>query len=168
MRNRRFLPLFLNINEIKSLSSFETAKFSCLILSCASKSSEVKLTINGRLLIFTCTRLTNESDLVSIIKNLLDNAIRYTPNGGQVDLSVFKQNNNVILEIEGNGFGIPQKERERVFDAFYRILGNDAQGTGLGLSIVKMILNRLGGRIDLLDSVNFPSGLLVRVYLPSH
>ena len=108
----------------------------------------------------------NEADLICIIRNLIDNAIRYTPNGGQIDLSVSKESNNVILEIEDSGHGIPDNEKERVFDAFYRILGNESQGSGLGLSIVKTILNRLGGSITLLDSDNLPSGLKVRVYLP--
>ncbi len=105
----------------------------------------------------------NESDLVSIIKNLVDNAIRYTPEGGQIDLSVMSVADNVILEIEDSGYGIPEKERERVFDAFYRILGSESQGSGLGLSIIENILNRIGGSIMLLDSDHFPSGLKVRV-----
>jgi len=108
----------------------------------------------------------SEMDLLSIIKNLVDNAIRYTPNGGQVDLSVIKETNNVILEIEDSGCGIPDAEKERVFDAFYRILGNDSQGSGLGLPIVKTILDRIGGAIMLSDSDNFPSGLKVQVNLP--
>jgi len=108
----------------------------------------------------------SEMNLLSIIKNLVDNAIRYTPNGGQVDLSVIKETNNVILEIEDSGCGIPDAEKERVFDAFYRILGNDSQGSGLGLPIVKTILDRIGGAIMLSDSDNFPSGLKVQVNLP--
>ena len=108
----------------------------------------------------------SEMDLLSIIKNLVDNAIRYTPNGGQVDLSVIKETKNVILEIEDSGCGIPDAEKERVFDAFYRILGNDSQGSGLGLPIVKTILNRIRGSITLSDSDNFPTGLKIRVNLP--
>lgn len=108
----------------------------------------------------------NEADLICLIKNLIDNAIRYTPDGGQIDLSLSKELNYLVLEIEDNGHGIPEVERERVFDAFYRILGNDSQGSGLGLSIVKIILLRVGGQITLLDSDNFVSGLKVKVYLP--
>jgi signal transduction histidine kinase len=72
----------------------------------------------------------------------------------------------VVLEIEDSGDGIPDNEKERVFDAFYRILGNESQGSGLGLSIVKTILNRLAGNITLINSDNFKSGLKVSVYLP--
>lgn len=108
----------------------------------------------------------NEADLICIVKNLLDNAISYTPNGGQIDLSISKESNNVIFEIEDSGQGIPDNDKERVFDRFYRILGNNSQGSGLGLSIVKTIINRVEGKIVLLDSDNFTSGLKVRVYLP--
>ncbi|MDI1300006.1 ATP-binding protein [Methylotenera sp.] len=108
----------------------------------------------------------NEADLICLIKNLIDNAIRYTPDGGQIDLSISKELNDLVLEIEDSGHGIPEAERARVFDAFYRILGNDSQGSGLGLSIVKSILLRAGGRIALLDSDSFVSGLKVKIYLP--
>lgn len=108
----------------------------------------------------------NETDLISIIKNLIDNAIRFTPKNGQIDLSVIKKAKAVILEIEDSGPGISDGEKERVFDTFYRVLGNDSQGSGLGLSIVKTILIRIGGDITLLDSDSFSSGLKVRVYIP--
>jgi two-component system OmpR family sensor kinase len=108
----------------------------------------------------------NEADLICIVRNILDNAIRYTPNGGQIYLSVHNDFSHVVLEIEDSGDGIPDNEKERVFDAFYRILGNESQGSGLGLSIVKTILNRLAGNITLINSDNFKSGLKVSVYLP--
>jgi two-component system OmpR family sensor kinase len=108
----------------------------------------------------------HEADLVCLIKNLIDNAIRYTPKGGQIDLSINQTLSQWVLEIEDSGPGIPEAERARVFDAFYRILGNDVQGSGLGLSIVKTILDRVGGRVTLLDSDSFVSGLKVKVVLP--
>ena len=109
--------------------------------------------------------LANELDLVAIVKNLVDNAIRYTPDGGCIDLSVVDEPNHVILEIEDSGVGIPERERERVLDPFYRVLGSDQTGSGLGLSIVKTIAERLQGRIELSDSSQFPQGLKARVVL---
>lgn len=109
--------------------------------------------------------LANELDLVAIVKNLVDNAIRYTPDGGRIDLSVVDEPNHVILEIEDSGVGIPEEERERVLDPFYRVLGSDQTGSGLGLSIVKTITERLQGRIELSDSSQFPQGLKARVVL---
>jgi two-component system, OmpR family, sensor kinase len=109
--------------------------------------------------------LANELDLVAVVKNLVDNAIRYTPDGGRIDLSVVDEPNHVILEIEDSGVGIPEEERERVLDPFYRVLGSDQTGSGLGLSIVKTITERLQGRIELSDSSQFPQGLKARVVL---
>lgn len=108
----------------------------------------------------------NEADLICVIKNLLDNAVNYTPNGGKINLNTFKSSSYLVIEVEDNGRGIPDNEKEKVFDAFYRILGNNFQGSGLGLSIVKAIINRVDGYITLLDSQSFTSGLKVSVYLP--
>lgn len=109
-----------------------------------------------------------EIDLKTIVKNLVENAIRYTPHSGQVDLSVQKTAKNIVLKIQDNGPGIPKTERERVFDPFYRVIGNDEVGSGLGLSIVKTIADRLGATVTLNDcngSVH-SRGLLVTVIFP--
>ena len=90
-----------------------------------------------------------EIDLKTLIKNLLDNAIRYTPCNGKIDLHIRSFMGKSILQIEDSGPGIPDDERERVFDPFYRILGNDEVGSGLGLSIVKTIADRLGAVVTL-------------------
>lgn len=81
----------------------------------------------------------SEVDLVTLVKNLVDNAIRYTPAGGGVDLSVSTADGVTILAVEDNGPGIPEPAREQVFDPFYRVLGSDQIGSGLGLSIVRTI-----------------------------
>jgi two-component system, OmpR family, sensor kinase len=103
-----------------------------------------------------------ELDLIVMIKNLVDNAIRYTPDGGKIDLSLTQNQGKVVLRITDNGPGIPEAERERVFDPFYRVLGNEQTGSGLGLSIVKAIAVRMGAEIQL-DSVKGHSGLCVTV-----
>jgi two-component system OmpR family sensor kinase len=91
--------------------------------------------------------LVNENDLICIVKNLVDNAIRYTPVGGRVDLSAIKTDNAIKLLIEDTGAGISEAERKRVFDPFYRVLGNDEIGSGLGLSIVATIVARVGASV---------------------
>lgn len=108
---------------------------------------------------------SNEMDLMAIVKNLVDNAIRYTPDGGRIDLSVIDEPSRVILEVEDNGVGTPEAERERVLDPFYRVLGSEQTGSGLGLSIVKTIAERLRGKILLNDATQFPQGLKVRIVL---
>ncbi len=74
-----------------------------------------------------------------MIGNLLDNAIRYTQHGGQVTVRVTAGTDAVVLSVEDNGPGIPEQERERVFERFYRVLGTGTEGCGLGLAIVREI-----------------------------
>ncbi|MFV3308820.1 ATP-binding protein [Pseudomonas sp. NY15181] len=100
-----------------------------------------------------CQVAANELDLQALVKNLVDNAVRYTPPGGKVDLLVSRQGDRVVLQVRDTGPGIPESERERVFDAFYRVPGNPEIGSGLGLSIVKAIAARIGAtvRLDFTD-----------------
>jgi len=93
--------------------------------------------------------VANEVDVITLVKNLVDNAIRYTPAGGRVDLSVFAANGVTALVVEDSGPGIPETERGRVFDPFYRVLGSDEIGSGLGLSIVQAISARVGASVRL-------------------
>lgn len=106
-----------------------------------------------------------ELALFTLVRNVVDNAIRYTPEGGQVDLQVHAHARQVVLEVEDNGPGIPADERERVLDPFYRVLGTEQPGSGLGLSIVWTLAQRLGGRLELCDATNYPHGLKVRLTL---
>ncbi|RON39236.1 two-component sensor histidine kinase [Pseudomonas frederiksbergensis] len=110
--------------------------------------------------------LIDETDLMTLIKNLVDNAIRYTPEGGRIDLSVVMDQGAARLQIKDSGPGIALEERARVFDPFYRSLGTDEAGSGLGLSIVQAIAQRTGARIDLgfTDEVEH-RGLSVSVWL---
>lgn len=106
----------------------------------------------------------NELDLIAVVKNLVDNAIRYTPEGGRVDLSVSVVDGGVALRVQDTGPGIPLVERDRVFDPFYRTMGNGQIGSGLGLSIVQTIVRRAGAniRLDFSDTKK-GSGLSVTV-----
>jgi len=107
--------------------------------------------------------LAHEVDVYTLVRNLLDNAIRYTPEGGRVDLAVSQDGPHAILEVEDSGVGIPVAERQRVLDPFYRVLGSEQIGSGLGLSIASTVAQRLGGRLELLDATQFAQGLKVRV-----
>lgn len=90
-----------------------------------------------------------ELDLYTLLRNLADNAIRYTPEGGRVDLWAYNRMGQPILEVSDSGPGIPEEERERVFDPFYRIPGSQGTGSGLGLAIVRSIAERSGATISL-------------------
>jgi two-component system OmpR family sensor kinase len=108
----------------------------------------------------------NETDLLILVRNLVDNAIRYTPHGGRIDLSVERVQEAAILQVKDSGPGITAEEQSRVFDPFYRCLGTDEAGSGLGLSIVKAIADRMGTRVRLsyADEMN-KRGLCVSVEL---
>jgi two-component system OmpR family sensor kinase len=112
---------------------------------------------------------TSESDLATMLKNLVDNAIRYTPPGGRIDLSVQTEHGVTSILIDDTGPGIPAAERERVFDRFYRVLGSGQSGSGLGLSVVQTIAARLGARVTLGDAPWVPgeTGLRVAVVFPA-
>ncbi len=83
--------------------------------------------------------LGNEIALGILIRNLVDNAIRYTPSRGAVTVAIINTNNAITLRVTDTGAGIPIELHERVFDRFYRILGTTQTGSGLGLAIVKQI-----------------------------
>lgn len=108
-----------------------------------------------------------ELDLFTLLSNLVDNAIRYTPPGGRVDLSVHRGQGLATLSIQDNGPGIPLAERDKVLQPFYRLLGNDQTGSGLGLSIVQTIAQRMGAdmQLDFSDPERH-SGLRVEIRLP--
>lgn len=87
--------------------------------------------------------------LALLIGNLLDNAIKYSPPGAQVDVTVNLIGDRAMLCVRDHGPGIPEGERDRVFGRFYRIKGNTEPGSGLGLSIVRSICDILGAEIRL-------------------
>ena len=90
--------------------------------------------------------------LYTLVRNLIDNAIRYTPTGGSVFVSVRKEPSAIVFEVGDTGPGIPADERARVFDRFYRLPGSDAEGSGLGLAIVRQIAQAHGGEVSLGDA----------------
>lgn len=111
--------------------------------------------------------VTGHQDSLSILlRNLLDNAIRYTPEGGNVRISLAGENGSITMCIADSGPGVPEKERERIFDRFIRLAGQETSGSGLGLSIVQRIAELHQARIRLGEStlggleicVRFPAG----------
>lgn len=103
-------------------------------------------------------------DLVLLARNLLDNAIKYTPAGGHIDIRLETSADQVLLLIDDNGPGIPPEERGRVFDRFYRIEGNTQHGSGLGLAIARAVAQRHGATITLEDAPD--GGLRAKVSFP--
>jgi two-component system, OmpR family, sensor kinase len=105
--------------------------------------------------------------IASMIRNLLDNALRYTPSGGRVDIGVHGADGVAVLQVEDTGPGLAADDLERVFEPFYRGSEPQGDGSGLGLSIVKRTVERLGGTIALENIAGSDrTGLRVTVHLP--
>jgi len=106
--------------------------------------------------------------VATMIRNLLDNAVRFTPQGGRVDIGVYREGNEAVVQIEDTGPGIPSGDIDRIFEPFFRGSRPAEDGTGLGLSIVKRIVDRLGG-IVVLENISDrpPKGLRATVRLPA-
>ncbi len=88
-------------------------------------------------------------DIQMLLRNAISNAIRYTPIGGRVDIRIYTVATFACIEITDNGMGIPDTELSRVFDPFYRVLGQVEAGSGLGLTIIQEIAHRYHGRVTL-------------------
>ncbi|THC44511.1 ATP-binding protein [Massilia sp. Mn16-1_5] len=100
-----------------------------------------------------------------LLRNLVENGVKYTPNGGTVDIAVRAAKDSVEVVVEDSGPGIPPEERERVFDRFYRVAGSEAAGSGLGLAIIKAIAERHGASLKL-DKSERLGGLAATVRFP--
>ena len=103
--------------------------------------------------------IADESALYSIVNNLIDNAIKYSPSNSEIEIHLTKKSTETILEIKDNGIGIDDTEKAKVFSKFYRI-GNEetrnSKGTGLGLYIVKNLVRMYDGKIEIKN--NLPKG----------
>jgi len=108
-----------------------------------------------------------EASLFCLVRNLVHNAVHYVPQGGSVTIAFRQTGDRLSLCVADNGPGIPEAERGRVFDPFYRVLGTQQTGTGLGLAICKTIADRYGCAIalDWTDS-QAQKGLSVTVDMP--
>lgn len=106
----------------------------------------------------------DQAMLSVLVRNLVDNAIKYTPKGGKIEVRVVRRADRLVLGVADNGPGIPPEDRPKVFDRFYRRLGSASPGSGLGMSIVKRVteLHRAHVRLE----TSPLGGLLVEVIFP--
>lgn len=107
----------------------------------------------------------NLTALSILVRNLVDNAIRYTPEGGQVAIDVIPAEKHTTLRVSDNGPGIPPELRSRVFERFFRVLGNKSPGSGLGLAIVNQIANLHHAEVKL-GAPAEGTGLVIDVVFP--
>lgn len=117
------------------------------------------------------SQVTANAHLLSLVlDNLVDNAIKFTPRGGEVSVQARGAGDRVVIEVADTGCGIPDVDQLRVFERFYQVdavrtgTGNDKRGTGLGLSIVRHAVSAMGGSVSLASKAG--EGTRVMVELP--
>lgn len=128
---------------------------------------------HGHTMTFTCEEnmpdvMGDRDRIEQVVANIVSNAVKYTPNGGKIDISAGVDGKMVFVRVTDNGIGIPEKDLPRLFDRFYRVdkaRSRESGGTGLGLSIAREILNQHKGDI-VIDSV-YGEGTVVRITLPA-
>lgn len=106
--------------------------------------------------------------MIQVITNLVDNAVKYTPEGSSIIIKSYQKDGQAIIEVSDNGPGIPDEAKDKVFQMFYTTGHKSAdgkRGMGLGLPLCRAILNAHGGTIEVLD--NIPSGSIFRLTLPA-
>ena len=108
--------------------------------------------------------LANEKLLFSCLRNLIDNAIRYTPINGQVMIQIYQHEDKIMIRIDDNGQGVTPEVLTHLGERFYRVLGTKTQGSGLGISICKKIIDLHQG--DISFSQSSYGGLSVLLQLP--
>jgi two-component system phosphate regulon sensor histidine kinase PhoR len=110
----------------------------------------------------------DENQLRQVISNLVDNAIKYSPQGGDVELRLNRNGQFARIEVADSGLGIPRDEHDRIFEKFYRLdpaLTRGVNGTGLGLYISKELVERMNGRISVDSEPGRGSTFVVEVPL---
>ena len=139
----------------------ELVKRTVADFSAQAESSEIDLGVED------CAALAVKGQAGSLrimLDNLIDNALRYTPRGGRIDVALAERSGRACLTVRDTGPGIPASDRERVFERFQRLAGADIPGSGLGLAIVRQVVTLHGGEVRLDDAPD--GGLLVEVSLP--
>ncbi|MGY3627102.1 two-component system OmpR family sensor kinase [Bradyrhizobium sp. USDA 3686] len=105
--------------------------------------------------------------MVSVVRNLVENAVRYTPDGGGVDVGVYREAGRAVLQIDDTGPGVPPQDIERIVEPFYRGRRPTGDGSGLGLSIVRRVVDRYDGSIEFENLTGDQTGLRVVVRFPA-
>ena len=150
------------INAPSKLCLGELAKNMIIELLTAADEKNIELALVNK----TDAKIIGNSSAISILlRNLIDNAIRYSPKNSLVSIEITSSDNQVILAVSDQGPGIPNELKERVFERFFRVLGNNTKGSGLGLGIVKEIVDFHNAKIKLLDA---NPGLVVQIRFEKH
>ena len=179
--NREINRLNLIISDLLTLVSMdsknmrlnrETFRFADVVTDVAHRLSivadqrkqEIRLQIAD-----SCEMYADMAKLTQVVYNIMDNAIKYTPEGGQIRVRLIRAGRDAILRISDNGPGIPKEDQPHIFDRFYRVdkaRSRDTGGTGLGLSIVNQLVLMHGGSVSVQSEEGHGSTFTVE--LPIH
>lgn len=138
-----------SVNDFEEININELIKTSLDALR--SKAQDKGIEVSFRAGTDVCRLKANRFLIEQMFINLIDNAIKYTPENGKVEVRISRDNSHILTEITDNGIGIPKEHLPRIFERFYRVdktRSRNLGGTGLGLSIVKHIVIMHGGRIE--------------------
>lgn len=147
--------------QLKDINLVGLVKKVCLDLSSNADLKKIDLGYEGDEI--NISIFGEDMRLYDLIYNLLDNAIKYTPDEGRVTASVYQTGDSVCLLVEDDGVGIPEDEQQFIFDRFYRGIDANGFGTGVGLSIVKDIAKLHGASIEI-ESRGKKNGTKIYVY----
>ncbi len=140
----------LNDEKFSTLDAGKLCETTFKILEEKAQQKQQEFTLVNSAL--SCLVQGNGALLQSLLRNIIDNAIRYSPINGQVKVECLKDHDKVVIQIIDSGPGIPLELRKRVKERFYRVTGSGQQGSGLGLSIVDKIADLHNAQWQLLDS----------------
>ena len=135
------------------------------VLTGKAEEKNIKLTVNCQKESLPRVMMAPER-IEQVMTNLIDNAIKYTSEGGNVKINLYQKRDKIYIEVEDNGIGIPEKDQERIFERFYRVdkaRSREIGGTGIGLSIVKHIIQ--GHDSDIEVESQSGQGTVFRFYL---
>lgn len=131
---------------VEAVDVVEVARKACLALQDAAREKKIHLEEawpSGPIIV-----TSDAGRLETVVTNLLDNAVKFTPAGGRASLGVALAGDQVRITVRDTGIGIPHRAISRIFEKFFRVSGTQVDGTGLGLAIVKETMERLGGRVE--------------------
>ena len=133
------------------------------LLEPSASAKEIKMSLSGEDIKVRGDR----ERLTEAFINIIDNAIKYNKNSGSVEIKTGSKEGQAIISVEDTGIGIPESEKERIFDRFFRVDTSRSvvAGSGLGLSIVKAIINAHSGSIEVESEVG--KGSIFKIFLPS-
>jgi two-component system phosphate regulon sensor histidine kinase PhoR len=158
------------ISDILSLSVLENKKIKAIyeIINTADKIEEIvsllqsqavckNINLNARVEADISKLMGDPDQFKQMLINIVDNAVKYTPEGGNIEVKAYNSGNDVIISVKDNGIGIPKEHISRLFERFYRVdkaRSRNVGGTGLGLAIVKHIVMQFDGKIEVHSQID--------------